>query len=220
MNKRCFIVTDVETTGLSPEVGHEITQLSALALDPVTLQTHHIGEFNMFIKPQNPELASPEALRAARASFDTAMAEGLDRKLVLQRFNDWAQRANPSGSAMTKPIFTAFNAGFDCKFVDYLMYAEGVWKKEDDKVFSNAYYDVWQIGFTLFESDQTVTNMTLDVILQKLGINRQGKTHDAMEDVRLTAQILQRYHALMRRIRPRLNVLSQAEIKKINTEDI
>lgn len=220
MNKRVFIVTDTETTGVDPTQGHEITQLAAVALDPITLQEHHIGRFNMFIKPKNPERASPKAIQVARKAYDTAMREGLDTKTVLERYQEWVHKANPSGKAMTLPLFTGFNVGFDWKMISYYMYKEGVWKTQEDSPFAGMNYDVWQSCFNLFESCPHTDKMNLGAMLEKFGLSRASNDHDALEDILLTCDLLRRIQFFNRRARTKMKLLTNEESNQLMKQEI
>jgi DNA polymerase III epsilon subunit-like protein len=220
MNNRVFIVTDTETTGTDPSLGHEITQLSAIALNPITLEEHHVGRFNMFIKPKNPERADPKAIQIAKKAYDTAMREGLDTKTVLTRYHDWVQKSNPSGKAMTLPLFTGFNAGFDWDMISYYMYKEGVWKTKEDSPFAGMKYDVWQSCFNIFESCPDTKLMNLGAMLEKFGLQRASNDHDALEDIVLTCNLLRRIQFFNRRNRTKMKLLSTEESLELMKKEI
>ena len=222
MNERVFIITDTETTGLSAEKGAEIVQLAAICIDPVTLQEHHNGRFNMYVKPKRPELAldNPELMKIIKPSFDKAMAEGVDIKVALERYDKWTRKINPGKKALKLPLFAGFNVKFDWDMVSFYMLQEGVWDTLEDKPFANMLYDIWQTSFNLFESDPGLKLSNLNVMLERFNLKRDGTGHhDAMEDVLLTAQLFQRVQSFNRRCRTKIKVVSQAEASELMSKE-
>ena len=86
-NKSTIIVADIETTGLDPNAGAEIVQISARALNPFDLSDHHCGSINLLLKPDHPETAHPKALEViGPALWEKARKEGVDQKVGLNKF--------------------------------------------------------------------------------------------------------------------------------------
>lgn len=216
MSHRNFIIYDTETTGLNPEEGHEITQLSAITLNGHNFQPHHVGPFNIFIKPQHPEKASKKALEVARASFDKAMASGVPIKTALAHFNDYCAKVNPSGKMMEKPIMVGHNEKFDRKFINHYALETKLFKNLDDANWGHQVLDTKDIMVILYESDLDVKQYNLDTALSLLGLARTGTSHDAMEDVELTAQLFVRYMQFFRRCRKKMNILSPEKADQLN----
>lgn len=215
MNYKHYLVIDTETTGLDPEKGHEITQLSAMAIDAASLKPHSAGKFNVFIRPQRPELAEEGALKVAKGSYDKAMAEGIHPKVAAEKFVEFAERVNPNGKTFFKPIFTGWNVPFDWKFVNHLLFEHNVCTTEGERPFHYSSVDVMTMYFALLESDPDTSDFRMDTVLKRFGIVRKSDSHDAMEDVELCADLLRRGLHFYRRCRKSMQIVSPAEATKL-----
>jgi len=209
-NKRNFIIVDTETTGLDPTQGHEIVQLSAKAINAWDLTEHHAGTFNAYIKPQNPELASPEAIEKIGDVWTKATQEGLQPKVVFEEFVKWVESVNDNNNWYSRPTLVAHNMSFDMKFIEYWFQHYKVLtlndKGELDIPWSRITLDTVNILFSIFESDASVSDMKLDTFLEKMGLTRKSDTHDALEDVELLSQIFVRSLKFLRECRKRMRV--------------
>jgi DNA polymerase III alpha subunit (gram-positive type) len=206
-NKRNIIVADCETTGLNPEKGCEIVQLSARAINAWNLEDHHAGCFNIILKPQRPDLAEDGALKVIGPKlWDEAQTNGIDPKVGLQQFMSWCEKVNDGKSAYSKPMICGHNIGFDLTFLNYWMIQYGLIKNRDDVPWNYAPLDTMTVCFLLFEADPMVENMKLDTFLKQIGIARSGQFHDSMEDVNLTTQALVRSMKFFRECRKRMRV--------------
>ncbi len=202
MNNRNIIVVDVETSGLNAEQGHEITQLAAIALEPTSFEEIPNSEFQIFLKPQFPEKASPQAIEIAKGSWEKAMAEGIDPKTGLKSFNEWCRKWNVTKKPWSKPFWSGWNTQFDLDMVKYwLKYYKVVNDYEFE--FGNP-IDTMALSFGLFESK--VKSYKLDTIAEVLGMKREMSSHDALEDVRMTAIIFRREMLFLRRAASRMKV--------------
>ena len=66
--------------------------------------------------------------------------------------------------------------------------------------------DVYSMMFSIFGKDN-LKNNKLDTFAEMLGLSRTSDTHDAMEDVEITAKIFQRYMSFMNnQIRPKIKI--------------
>lgn len=206
-NKRNFIVFDTETTGLDPREGHEIVQLSAIAINSWDLEPHPIKPFNAFIKPQFPDKASQGALDVIGPIFDTAVNKGLEPKVVFNKFLEWVGKVNDSGEWISKPIRVGQNVKFDINMTDYWFKHYKVIKTtksgKDNAPWSYITLDTHDIAFSLFESDPTMNRFNLDALCEKFGLKRKGDYHDAMEDVELTSEIFVRMMRFLRQCKKR-----------------
>lgn len=207
MNKSNFLIIDTETSGTDPIAGHEITQIAAVALEPSSFEEIPGSAFQCFLKPQFPEKASPEAIEIAKGSWERANKEGIDPKVALAEFNKWCRKWNISGKPWTKARWGGFNTDFDRKMVTYWMRYYKVVNNEEEYEFGNP-IDTMGLSFGLFESDPNVKNFKLDTIGKIVGLERQESSHDALEDVRMTAQLFRRIMLFMRRCRSKLKIVA------------
>lgn len=204
-NKANFIVYDTETTGLDPNEGAEIVQIAAVCVDARTLEIDLENSFNSFIKPQNPDKASPEALRVIGPVWDRALEEGLDPKSVFKKYISWVEDQNSLGQWYSKPIRVGHNVSFDNKMTEYWFEYYGVLNPKK-LPWNFRSVDTQDQMFNLFESDLEMDNYKLDTCCAKIGIGRSSDFHDAYEDVMLTAEIFQRYMKFMRSCRQRIKM--------------
>lgn len=188
MNARHFIVTDTETSGLDPEDGCEVVQLSAKAYDRSSLTDHHAGEFNVFIKPQRPEKAQAGALKVIGPIWDKAMNEGVSPEVAYQKFVEWVKSVNDTGKAGSKPMIVGHNIPFDMKFINAGIEEYNIFKGQKNCPWHFNQFDTCQMTFMLFEADPTMHNYKLDSLLAKMNMGRTTSHHDAMDDVRLTGE--------------------------------
>jgi len=219
MNYRPYLVLDTETTGLNPDDGHEITQLSALALNATNLKIHPAGKFNVFIKPQKPELASPEAIAVAEASWKKANESGVHPKVAAQKFMDWAASLNPKGTSIYKPIFSGWNVPFDLKFVNHLLTTTGVAKTEKERPYHYNSVDVMTMYFALLESHPDIRDNRMDTVMKAFGMTRKSESHDAMEDVELCAELLQRGLSFFRRCQKSMKIIAPQDARQMIAEE-
>lgn len=211
-NKRNFIVFDTETTGLDPLSGHEIVQLSAIAINAWNLEIHHAGTFNALIKPQNPEVAEAKAIDVIGDVWTKANEEGLHPKVVFEEFVKWVESVNDNNNWYSRPMMVAHNLDFDIKFINYWFNKYKILSTNDkgeiDTPWSKIGIDTMTIFFSMFESDASITDIKLDTILEKLGLARKSADHNALEDVELLSQAFVRSLKFLRECRKRMRVKS------------
>lgn len=206
---RHHIVFDTETTGLNPHAGHEITSLSAMAINCATLDIHHAGKFNVFLKPAFPEKADKGALKVAGPAFEKAMKEGVDPKVGLQQFFDWCRTVNDTKNAYGKPFLWGHNIGFDTKFVKYWANYYKVAGPSPEKDADYPWFmefDNAQMMLALFDVDPNVNDLKLNTALAQADLSRKGESHDSMEDVELTSAFLVRCIKFCRLMQKRMRV--------------
>jgi len=85
-----MLVLDVETTGLDHSI-HEIFQICLLPLDSNLEPRKDIFPFLIEIQPEHPELATPEAIRLNRKSFETACKRGFDQEKAKDLLAVWLE---------------------------------------------------------------------------------------------------------------------------------
>lgn len=192
MQIRNYIVCDCETTGLDVDLGHEITELSAIALNAHDFEPHHAGKFQVFIKPKNLDIISAGAIKVAKESYERAMVDGVDAKVAMRHYIEYVNKVNDKQLDSTRPYMVGHNHPFDAKFINVTSRKCNLLKSDKDAPWHYHGIDTLQMMITLFESDPTVNRWNLDTLLAKLNMKRSGTTHGAMEDVELTAEAFRR----------------------------
>jgi DNA polymerase III epsilon subunit-like protein len=169
-----LIVLDVETGGLDPTY-HEIIQIAALIVDPITLEIQ--DRFESMMKPTSPERLDPQALAVNKKSpIDLEVApEAWD---VYNRFVKWA---TPYGRLL--PV--AHNSKFDLGFIDS-------WQKRVEKRELNFDYhsiDTVTLAYFYFRIIKpTDTKVSLTALTKLLGIPHRA--HDAAGDTIACLEVL------------------------------
>jgi DNA polymerase III alpha subunit (gram-positive type) len=208
-SRRHFVIYDIETSGLSPEGGAEIVQIAAVKMDYNTYEIDKSSSFEIVLKPQKPDAADPKAIEVIGEDlWQRALSTGVHPKTGLRKFNQYIDSINPSKKFWTAPILVGFNnSGFDNPFTEFWMnHYKVIGQKKNDKPWSYLSIDLLPLLFSVFGRDD-MKNQKLDTYLEIMGLSREGGTHDAMEDVLLTAQLFQRYMKFMNfRIRPKIKI--------------
>jgi ribonuclease T len=103
----CFISVDVETAGPDPGEYALLSIGACLVADPEQ-------SFYVELKPTTMNSAE-EALALTGFSLEALAGSGVSPEEAMQRFEAWLKEVGP---ADVKPVFVAFNAGFDWMFVN------------------------------------------------------------------------------------------------------
>lgn len=212
--KKNLIITDTETTGLSHHVGCEVIQIAAKALNGTNLDDHHAGEFSCLIKPQHPEKAQAGALKVIGPLWDKALKEGIEPKVAWSNFLTWCSSVNDTSKVYDKPIICGHNlVDFDMPFIQHHCLEHklvSLGKQGRYEYPWGLQLDSYGMVYMLFENDPQVENMKLDTILRRLGLSRSSEHHDAMEDVRLLAEVVRRSLKFCRAANKRMQVTTNA----------
>lgn len=101
----CYVVFDTETSGLSPQQGHEILQIGAVKYSTQTGKT--IDTRSIYIKPSTQCVIEPTALRVNGIDIKKLKQTGVSKKEGVNAFIEFIG---------TCPLF-AYNAPFDMRFL-------------------------------------------------------------------------------------------------------
>ena len=101
----CYVVFDTETSGLSPQQGHEILQIGAVKYCTQTGKV--IDTRSIYIKPSPHCVIEPSALRVNGIDIEKLKQTGVSKNEAIQTFTEFI------GSC---PLF-AYNAPFDMRFL-------------------------------------------------------------------------------------------------------
>lgn len=101
----CYVVFDTETSGLSPQQGHEILQIGAVKYSTRTGEV--IDTRSIFIKPSSHCVIEPAALRVNGIDIEKLKQTGVSKSEAIKTFIEFIG---------TCPLF-AYNAPFDMRFL-------------------------------------------------------------------------------------------------------
>lgn len=100
-----YVVFDTETSGLSPQQGHEILQIGAVKYSTQTGEV--IDTRSIYIKPSPHCVIEPAALRVNGIDIETLKQTGISKKEGVNAFIEFIDSC---------PLF-AYNAPFDMRFM-------------------------------------------------------------------------------------------------------
>ena len=195
---RDYIVFDFETGSRNPRKTQP-TQIAALALDGRNFKLK--GTFNSEIRPiLDDEKAiemgfdplEDEALRITGKNRDD-LAKAPMPKTVWKKFCNFVNQYNWKGTQFFAPIPAGFNIiGFDMIIIDRLCKAYGPYDKEREqqKLFNKIYkVDMMDNMFMWTEGDPAVKSISMDSLRDRMGLSKEI-AHDALQDVKDTANIM------------------------------
>ena len=195
---RDYIVFDFETGSRNPRKTQP-TQIAALALDGRNFKLK--GTFNSESGPvMDDEKAiemgfdplEDEALRITGKNRED-LAKAPLPKTVWKKFCDFVNQYNWKGTQFFAPIPAGFNIiGFDMIIVDRLCKAYGPYDKErqQQKLFNKIYkVDMMDNMFMWTEGDPSIKSISMDSLRDRMGLSKEN-AHDALQDVKDTANIM------------------------------
>jgi DNA polymerase III epsilon subunit-like protein len=214
-NKIC--VFDFETDGSDP-VSCSPVQIAAVMVDPLQLSIIPDSEFNINFKPEVLE-NNPNHIYEGDILDFHAKVKGSSKEQVLAEWKEYPSqkqswnlfteylskyhcRSGSKKSQFTAPIAAGYNIHrFDLIIVDRLSKKYNNLNKENR---SNIFYmrdvlDIMNIVFLWFENNQDLSSYSLDSLREYLGISKDG-AHDAIKDVKDSAEILIRFMKLHRKL--------------------
>jgi len=198
MSYRDYIVFDFETGSRNPRKTQP-TQLAALALDGRNFKLK--GSFNSEIRPVlDDEKAiemgfdplEDEALKITGKTRE-ALAKAPMPKTVWKKFCNFVDQYNWKSTQFFAPIPAGFNIiGFDMIIVDRLCKAYGPYDKDrgQQKLFNKIYkVDMMDNMFMWTEGDPSIKSISMDSLRDRMGLSKEN-AHDALQDVKDTANIM------------------------------
>jgi DNA polymerase III epsilon subunit-like protein len=211
-NKIC--VFDFETDGSDPRACSPV-QIAALMVDPISLSIIPDSEFNVFFKPEVLEDNDNYKYTTDILDFH-AKVKGCSSEDVLKSWykypkqnQSWNMFINyldkyhtrtSKKSQFSAPIAAGYNINrFDLQITERLSQKYNNLNKEkrSDIFYPRDVLDIMNLVFYWFERNSDLKSYTLDSVRDYLGISKDG-AHDALKDVRDSAQILIRFMKLHR----------------------
>ena len=213
MATRDFIVFDFETGSRNPHKTQP-TQLAALALDGRSLKPK--GTFNSEMRPLSDKKAieagldplEDEALRITGKNRDDLKKAPTPRS-VWKKFVQFVDQYNWKGTQWFAPIPVGFNIlGFDMIIINRLCKAYGPWNEDrsQQKLFHAIHkIDVMDNIFMWTEADPSVKSISMDSLRDRMGLSKDN-AHDALQDVKDTANIMIKFLKTHRAVYQNLKV--------------
>jgi DNA polymerase III epsilon subunit-like protein len=198
MSYRDYIVFDFETGSRNPQKTQP-TQIAALALDGRNFRLK--GTFNSEIRPI---LDDDEAIAAGVDPLEEealkitgknrkALAKAPLPKTVWKKFENFVNQFNWKGTQFFAPIPAGFNIiGFDLIIANRMCEQYGSYDKErkQQKIFSKIYkVDMMDNMFMWTEGDPSIKSISMDSLRDRMGLSKEN-AHDALQDVKDTANIM------------------------------
>lgn len=207
----------METDGSDPYICSPV-QLAAVMVDPIRLEIIKDSEFNINLKPEKLEnaLDNPYAdsdilewhSKIKKCAPDDILKEWKQYPSQSKSWEAFVNYLNKYHSRSTKknmfsaPVAAGYNIfRFDLKIVERL---SKKYFNVTDEGTSSLFYprdtmDVMNLVLYWFEGSKEIKNLTMDTLREYLGISPDG-AHDALKDVRDTAEILIRFLKLHRKL--------------------
>lgn len=213
-NKIC--VFDFETDGKDSKVCSPI-QIAAVIIDPILLEIVDGSEFNINFKPEVLEQSEDYEYKTDILDFH-AKVKGTVKENILAEWkkypkqeHSWKMFTNylnkyhtrtSKKSQFSAPIAAGYNIyRFDLNIINRLSAKYGNINKEgtSELFYPRDTIDVLNLIFYWFEQNKELTSYTLDNLREYFGIDKTG-AHDALKDVKDTAEILIRFMKLHRNV--------------------
>ena len=211
MNYRDIIVFDFETGGRNPHMCQP-TQIAAVAIHARKLELQPGGTFNSEIRPiidddeaikAGVDPLEEEALKITRKTRDK-LAKAPLPKTVWGKFAQFCEKYNFKKTSYYAPIAAGYNInGYDMPIVERMCQEYGPIdaKRGRQKIFNPIFtIDVMQHIYCWFENNQDVKGYSMDYMRDYLGMGDKSKenAHDALQDVKDTANIMIKFMKLQR----------------------
>lgn len=216
-NYQKICVFDLETDGTNPAECSPV-QIAAVIVDPNKLEIVPDSEFNISIKPEKLESDSKYKYEDSDVLDFHAKVRGCTSKEILKSWKGYQKQETgwdlfvsylemyhlkrDKKSQFSAPIAAGYNIfKFDLKIINRLSQKYGNVNKENQ---TNLFYprdtiDLMNLIFYWFESNTDVKSYTLDNLREYFGMSKEG-AHDALKDVKDTAELMIRFLKLHRNL--------------------
>jgi DNA polymerase III alpha subunit (gram-positive type) len=202
MNNNYLCVYDFETSSPKP-LSTQILQIGAAIIHPKSFDI--VAEFNAVAKYENWDQVESKALEVNHLTKEQ-LDKAPDIKIVFADFVSFVQKYNIGNNSWGYPIPCGQNIGnFDSIILDRYCQRFKVWnnKEERNKLFHPFLsIDTACLFFGWFENEKEPRTLGQVAVAKHLGITEEqlNKAHNAIEDVRINAQILIRFLKFQRNI--------------------
>tara|TARA_B100001778_G_C18537599_1_gene606683 strand:- start:294 stop:989 length:696 start_codon:yes stop_codon:yes gene_type:complete len=216
-NYHKICVFDFETDGTNPECCSPV-QIAALMIDPKKLEVIPDSEFNISLKPDSLEQDSKYDYSDSDVLDFHAKVRGCAASDILDDWKGFQKQEHgwkmfvsylemyhlrtQKKSCFTAPLAAGYNINrFDLPIVERLSkkYNNVNKNKNSSLFYPRDVLDLMNMIFYWFENDDSLKSYSMDNLRDYLGISKEG-AHDALKDVRDTAEVLIRFMRLHRSI--------------------
>jgi DNA polymerase III epsilon subunit-like protein len=213
-NKIC--VFDFETDGVNPEKCSPV-QLAAIMVDPINLEIIPNSEFNCNFKPECMEEDPNFEYKTDILDFH-AKVKGCSKDDVYKEWQEYPKQSvawkmfvdyldkyhsrNSKKSQFSAPIAAGYNIyRFDLPIIERLSRKNKNVNKEGTSniFFPRDVIDSINLVYYWFSHNNELKSFKLDTLRDYFGITKDG-AHDAIKDVRDTAEIIIRFLKLHRNL--------------------
>jgi DNA polymerase III epsilon subunit-like protein len=213
-NKIC--VFDLETDGSDPRSCSPV-QIAAIMIDPNNLEIIKDSEFNINVKPEVLEKDNNYQYTTDILDFH-AKVKSCSKENVYSAWQNYPKQdqswkmftsyleqyhtRTTKKSQFSAPIAAGYNINrFDLPIMHRLSEKFGNINKEgrSDIFYPRDVIDLMNVVFYWFENNNDLKNYTLDALRDYFGISKEG-AHDALKDVKDSANILIRFLKLHRNL--------------------
>ena len=208
MNYKDIIVFDFETGGANPH-SCQPTQIAAIAIHARKLEIQPGGIFNSEMRPiinDDEAIANgvgpleDKALEITRKNRKDLAKAPLPR-VVWKKFAQYCDKFNFKKTSYHAPVAAGFNINnFDMVLVQRMCEEHGPLdaKRGEQKLFNPIFsIDLMQHIYCWFENNQDVKSYGLDYLRDYFGMSKDN-AHDALQDVKDTANILIKFLKMQR----------------------
>tara|TARA_R110002110_G_scaffold124082_9_gene301355 strand:- start:190 stop:882 length:693 start_codon:yes stop_codon:yes gene_type:complete len=212
LNYRDIIVFDFETGSRNPQKTQP-TQIAAIAIHGRRLTLQPGGMFNSEIRPI---LDDEKAVAAGLDPLEDktleithknrkALAKAPLPKTVWRKFAEFCNKYNFKNSSYTAPIAAGYNIiGFDMPIINRMCEKYGPVDGEGRQKLFNPIFkiDLMDMIFSWTENNPDIRSISMDFLRDWLGFPEESKenAHDALQDVKDTANILIKFLKFQRSI--------------------
>ena len=214
MNYKDIIVFDFETGSRNPHKTQPV-QIAAVSIHGRKLTIQTGGYFESLIRPElDDEKAiemgvdpiEDEAL-AVNGKTREELAKAPSAKTVWKKFANFVNKYNWKKTPYFAPIPAGYNIiGFDLPIVQRLCEQHGpVDKKTGKQTLFNKIHkiDMLDTVWMWMENNPDIKSLSMDSMRDLLGMSKEN-AHDAMQDVKDTANLMIAFMKLHRRIAPKV----------------
>lgn len=199
-----YLVFDLEMSGPDPAI-HEIIQVGAILLNDNWSQ---LGTYLTNVYPENQEDFTASAEKIHGLSLEE-LQEAPMMYEVIEEFEGWIRKLLKRQSGDLKDVIMCGQSVIhDINFLKFAYSAENF-----DWPFSNKLIDLHTIAFYTFmmmeaNNISVPKALSLKAISAYFGLEREGDTHNALEDSRLTMLCLQRFFKIARNTKISANAIN------------
>ena len=214
MNYKDIIVFDFETGSRNPHKTQPV-QIAAVAIHGRKLTIQPGGYFESLIRPEldyekaiemGVDPIEDEAL-AVNGKTREELAKAPSAKTVWKKFANFVNKYNWKKTPYFAPIPAGYNIiGFDLPIVQRLCEQHGpVDKKTGKQTLFNKIHkiDMLDTVWMWMEYNPDIKSLSMDSMRDLLGMSKEN-AHDAMQDVKDTANLMIAFMKLHRRIAPKV----------------